>query len=82
MLAFEWRELETLGDHLSDLRHRYTAAQRSGHSGLAAGLKQEIASARRQRELLVRHIAARLGSFAAQHNHTSDAADHRSPNRH
>jgi hypothetical protein len=29
MLSFEWRELETLYDRLSDLRHRYAAAHRT-----------------------------------------------------
>jgi hypothetical protein len=65
MLAYEWRELEVLCDRISTLRHRYTAAQRSKNTGLIEGLAAELALVQRQREQLVQHIAARLGSVAA-----------------
>jgi hypothetical protein len=66
MLAHEWRELEVLCGRISDLRHRYVAAQRTKNVGLIEGLKDDIAKARRQRELLVQYISARLGSAAAE----------------
>jgi predicted metal-dependent phosphoesterase TrpH len=64
MLEHEWRELETLCERLSDLRHRQAHAERSKNVGLCEGLRQDIARAQRQREQLVRHISARLGSAA------------------
>lgn len=67
MLSHEWRELEVLCERISDLRHRYAAAQRTKNVGLLEGLRADIALARRQRELLVQHISARLGSAAADH---------------
>ncbi len=76
MLSYEWRELEMLCDRISNLRHRYALARRSSNAGLIAGLKDELAKARRQRELLVHHISARLGSAAAEHKHPADAAHH------
>jgi hypothetical protein len=66
MLAYEWRELEVLCDRISTLRHRYTAAERSKNVGLIEGLAAELALAQRQREQVVRHIAARLGAVAAE----------------
>ena len=81
MLSFEWRELEVLCDRLSDLRHRYAAAYRTKHPGLVDALKTEIAKARRQREQLVRHIAARLGSVAGELRYPSETVDHRPPDR-
>ncbi len=74
MLSYEWRELEMLCDRISNLRHRYALARRSSNAGLIAGLKDELAKAQRQRELLVHHISARLGSAAAEHRHPSEAA--------
>ena len=68
MLSFEWRELEALCDRLSMLRHRYIEAQRVKHAGLMDGLKTEIAKARRQRDLLVHHISARLAVVAPRHH--------------
>lgn len=65
MLAHEWRELEVLCERISDLRYRYAAAQRTKNAGLVEGLKDDLARARRQRELLVQHISAHLGSTAA-----------------
>jgi hypothetical protein len=67
MLSHEWRELEVLCERISDLRHRYVAAQRTKNVGLIEGLKDDIAKARRQREFLVQYISARLGSAAADH---------------
>jgi hypothetical protein len=67
MLTHEWRELEVLCERISDLRHRYVAAQRTKNVGLIEGLKDDIAKARRQREFLVQYISARL------------AADHEQP---
>jgi hypothetical protein len=66
MLAHEWRELEVLCERISDLRHRYVSAQKTKNVGLLEGLRDDIARARRQRELLVHHIAARLSSVAAE----------------
>ena len=65
MLSHEWRELEVLCERISDLRHRYVAAQRTKNVGLIEGLKDDIAKARRQREFLVQYISARLGAVAA-----------------
>jgi hypothetical protein len=65
MLSHEWRELEVLCERISDLRHRYTAAQRTKNVGLLEGLKDDLSHARRQREMLVHHISARLSSVAA-----------------
>jgi len=65
MLEHEWRELEVLCERISDLRHRQAHALRSRNVGLCEGLREDIVRARRQRELLVRHISARLGSAAA-----------------
>lgn len=67
MLAHEWRELEALCERISDLRHRYAAAQRTQNTGLIEGLREDLAKAGRQRELVVQHISARLGSAAADH---------------
>lgn len=67
MLTHEWRELEVLCQRISDLRHRYVAAQRTKNVGLIDGLKNDIARARRQREFLVQYISARLGAAAAEH---------------
>lgn len=66
MLEYEWRELERLCERLADLRHREAYAQRSKNVGLLEGLKLDIARAARQREQLVRHISARLGSVSAE----------------
>ena len=66
MLAYEWRELETLCDRIGSLRHRYAAAERSKNVGLIEGIAADIAVAQRQREQLVQHIAARLSSVAAE----------------
>src|SRR5262245_46551217 len=65
MLSHEWRELEVLCERISGLRHRYAHAQRSKNVGLLDGLKNDIATVKRQREQLVQHISARLGSVAA-----------------
>jgi hypothetical protein len=67
MLAHEWRELEVLCERISDLRHRYTSAQRTKNMGLVEGLKDDITKAQRQREMLVHHISTRLSSYAAEH---------------
>jgi len=79
MLSFEWRELEVLCDRLSELRHRQAAAHRAKHGGLADGLKADIVKLRRQREQLVRHIAARLGAAAGGRGYPPETADRRSP---
>jgi hypothetical protein len=68
MLSHEWRELEVLCERISDLRHRYVAAQRTKNVGLIEGLKDDIAKARRHREFLVQYISARLGAVAAEHD--------------
>jgi hypothetical protein len=78
MLAHEWRELETLCDRMSDLRHRYSFALRSRNVGLGEGLKEDIVRVKRQREDLVRHISARLGAASAMRRPPSDTA-HRAP---
>ena len=65
MLAYEWRELEVLCDRISSLRHRFAAAQKTKNVGLLEGLRDDISRARRQRELLVHHISARLGAATA-----------------
>jgi hypothetical protein len=67
MLSHEWQELEDVCDRISHLRHRYENAQRSKNVGLLEGLKAELASAGRQREMLVQHISARLGTHAGHH---------------
>ncbi len=77
MLSHEWRELEVLCERISDLRHRYAAAQRTKNSGLVEGLKEDIRRARRQREMLVQHISARLGSVAA--DRSSGPGEHGEP---
>jgi hypothetical protein len=64
MLSHEWRELEVLCERISDLRHRYVAAQRTKNVGLIEGLKDDISKARRQREFLVQYISARLAAAA------------------
>ena len=74
MLAHEWRELEVLCERISETRHRLVAAQRTQNSGLVEGLKDDLARARRLRELLVQHISARLSSVAASRPEPSDAA--------
>src|SRR5437762_730200 len=65
MLEYEWRELETLCERLADLRHRQTFANKSKNVGLMEGLKRDIERVARQREQLVQHISARLGSVSA-----------------
>jgi hypothetical protein len=67
MLSHEWRELEVLCERINDLRHRYAQAQQSKNVGLLDGLKNDIATVKRQREQLLQHISARLGSAAAAH---------------
>ena len=79
MLSHEWRELETLCDRISDQRHRYATAYQSKHPGLVEALRSEITKLRRQREQLVRHIAARLGSATGERRHPPAAAGRRSP---
>ncbi len=67
MLSHEWRELEALCSRISDMRERYAHARRGKTNfGLIESLKDDIEKAVRQRELLVRHISARLGSAAAE----------------
>ncbi len=73
MLEHEWRELETLCERISDLRHRQSHALRSRNVGLCEGLKEDITRTRRQREQLVRHISARLSSATT---HRTDPAQH------
>jgi hypothetical protein len=82
MLSFEWRELEALCDRIGDLRHRYAAAQRLRHAGLVDGLKTEIAKLLRQRDLLVQHISAHLGSAAGERRHSPETIDRRTPDWH
>jgi len=65
MLSYEWRELESLCERVMDLRERYDRAIRSKHMGLVNSIQEELALVQRQRELLVQHISARLGSAAA-----------------
>lgn len=65
MLSYEWRELENLCERAMDLRERHIRAVRSKHMGLVNALEEELAVVQRQRELLVQHISARLGSVAA-----------------
>jgi hypothetical protein len=65
MLSYEWRELETICERIADLRERYSDARNARNAGLTGNLKNEIAVAQRQRELLVKHISARLGAAAA-----------------
>ena len=79
MLSHEWRELEELCDRISDLRHRYSAAQRTKNVGLIEGLKNDLARARRQRELLVQHISARLGAAAAERSSEPKAPGQAAP---
>ncbi|HEV8679513.1 MAG TPA: hypothetical protein VGQ90_09080 [Stellaceae bacterium] len=56
MLAFEWQELEKLGERLRVLHHRYAAAQRTAHVGLVEGLKRDLTQAQQQRDRLLRYI--------------------------
>jgi hypothetical protein len=72
MLEYEWRELEALCERLADLRHRQSFATRSKNVGLMEGLQQDIARVTRQRELLVKHISARLGSVSAEQAGSGD----------
>jgi hypothetical protein len=65
MLSYEWRELETICERIADLRERYSDARNARNAGLSGSLKEEIDVAQRQRELLVKHISARLGAAAA-----------------
>jgi hypothetical protein len=65
MLSYEWQELEGLCDRTAEMRGRWEAAQRSHNAGLIESLKKELDTARRQREQLIRHISARIGSIAA-----------------
>jgi hypothetical protein len=76
MLASEWRELETLCDRISDLRHRYAAAQRSKNVGLIEGLKDDLVKARRQRERLVQHISACLSSVVSERRYPPSRRGH------
>src|SRR5258708_25697891 len=62
MLEHEWRELETLCERISDLRHRQSHALRSRNVGLVEGLREDVARMRRQREQLVQHISTRLAA--------------------
>jgi hypothetical protein len=71
MLSHEWRELEMLCERIAELRHRYTAAQKTKNVGLIESLQSDLTLARRHRELLVQHISARLGSAAGEHDGTS-----------
>lgn len=73
MLSYEWRELETLCERIGELRERYGSARKSQNTGLTTSLKNEIDQAQRQRELLVQHISARLGSVAAGHPEDPDS---------
>ncbi|MBV9827632.1 MAG: hypothetical protein JO001_18510 [Alphaproteobacteria bacterium] len=66
MLSHEWRELETLCDRIATLRERHASARKSRNPGLTDSLRTEIELAQRQREALVQHISARLGSVAAE----------------
>jgi hypothetical protein len=75
MLSHEWRELESLCNRLSDLRHRYAAAIRTSNTGLIEGLKSELERTKRLRDLVVQHISARLGSAAADPAHGSHPLD-------
>jgi hypothetical protein len=74
MLEYEWRELEALCDRISDLRHRHSFALRSRNVGLCEGLREDIARAKRQREQLVQHISARLGSVSG-HSQSASGGD-------
>lgn len=75
MLSHEWRELEVLCDRIADMRERLATARKSGNPGLMDSLKADIAAAQRQREALVQHISARLGSVAAtSHQHKRASA--------
>ncbi len=82
MLSHEWRELEVLCDRLSTLRLRFVAAQRTKNVGVIEGLKDDIVRIRRQRERLVQHISARLGSVAADHDRGHPATAPRQPGQH
>jgi hypothetical protein len=64
MLAQEWRELEMLCEHMSELRERRSAAEKTGNTGLVEGLNREMDRVARMRDQLVRYISARLGSAA------------------
>jgi hypothetical protein len=79
MLEYEWRELETLCERISDLRHRQSHAHRSRNAGLVQGLKEDIAKARRQREQLVHHISTRLGAATAHRTDPADRATRAAP---
>jgi hypothetical protein len=81
MLTHEWRELETLCDRIIDRRHRYAAAYQSKHPGQVEALRSEITKLLRQREQLVQHIAARLGSATGERSHPAGVAGRRSPAR-
>ncbi len=65
MLSQEWHELEMLGDRVTQMRDRYGAAQQANNAGLIQSLKHDLQVASRQREQLLTHISARLGSAAA-----------------
>ena len=79
MLAHEWRELEVICERVSDLRHRYAAAHRTKNVGLIEGLKDDLARARRQREMLVHHISACLSSVTAEYASPADEDDNTRP---
>src|SRR5579862_2706143 len=79
MLAHEWRELEVLCERVSDLRHRYAAAQRTKNVGLLEGLKDDLVRARRQREMLVHHISACLSSATVAYSQRADEDDNNRP---
>ena len=65
MLSHEWQELEDLSERTTEIRNRWEAAQRSRNVGLIEALKKELDAAHRQRDQLLRHISAHLGSIAA-----------------
>ena len=77
MLSHEWHELESVCNRISTLRHRLSAAQHSNNTGLLEGLKIDLARAKRQREQLVQHISARLGTFAGHHARAGAQHSHR-----
>ena len=74
MLSHEWGELEALCERISDLRHRYTAAQKTKNTGLIESITADLRRLNHQRESLVQHISARLGSVAADGSETTRTA--------
>jgi len=65
MLTQEWRELERLCDRTAEMRDRLDLAQRFHNAGVLEALKKDLETARRQREQLIQHISARIGTAAA-----------------